>query len=642
MKTDILASISNGIKSPAQVGMREWCEQNIVIPIETGTPWAGRYSTANTPWVKGWYDIIADPHTRLFAVMKGAQIGFTQTAMNSMFYWECQDPGACLYVMDSLDQARDTSRLRLQPIVRASPTIEAELCDAEAKDAMMNVLYLFRRSFVRFIGANSAGKASSFTYRYLVLEEPEKYPTLTGGEGDVIENLLKRCVRVWNSLVLIGCTPTKKGGFIDRYVNFGDMMRYMLPCPKCGMRQSLEWKQVKFDSELSPMEAGRGAWYECANAECRHHWTDADKRLAVDVGEWKPTQAAKQTGYRSALISGLYPKDDSASVRALVEAFLTCKRDDDSFNAGSLQVFVNSTLGELWEEPPVRDVKRGEVFRIRDRHKYSRGTIPHDGRTFLILTVDVQDRAIPFAVWAMAHRDMYLVDHGQCAVLEDLDEMLTRPFLQRDGKEHMIEGVWIDTGYRTIEVYNWVMLAAVKVVVPVKGETGQVTSQSEPIKAQRIGQYPGGEPLPRNQSIVLRHIHPTHWHFEAAKLLDAVKLDEGETLDQALLRQPLRLHLHAGVDTEYVDEVTAEVLIEDKPDKRGAVKRFWKRRRRKNHQWDLLRYALVARYMMKDDLAALAVVPPAKAEDKAATGKPGGGAKVPAEQPWIDATGFHM
>ena len=194
-----------------EFGMMAWCENNLVIPIETQTPWPGPYTTNNTPWVRGWYDIIEDPETRLLAIMKGAQVAATQTFMGSAFYWTCEDPGAVLYVMDSTDVVRETSKLRLIPTIKASPTVAHEL-HQEEQDSTTNLLYRFRRCFWRLVGANSLGKISSFTQRYAIIEEPEKYREALGKEGSPIEAILQRLKRIEESKALIGCTPAPSAG----------------------------------------------------------------------------------------------------------------------------------------------------------------------------------------------------------------------------------------------------------------------------------------------------------------------------------------------------------------------------------------------------------------------------------------------
>ena len=587
---------------PPELPMWEWAEKHLVIPIETSTPWPGAYETRHTPWVRGWFDVIEDPATRFFAIRKGAQVAATQTFMCAMFYWICEDPGAILYVMDSLEQARDTSKLRLQPMINASERVRREIKDG--KEEVDNVLYMFQQAFVRFIGASSPGRASSFTHRFLILEEPEKYKDAVGKEGNVIENLMQRVKRMWNHVVLMDCTPSTKMGFIAKYEDLGDKMRYFVPCPHCGARQILTFWRVVYDKELSPIEAGRKAYYPCMR--CGKKITDAQKADAVDHGEWHPTQKPKMTGYRSAWLGGLYPKDESATIRAFTEKCVRILHDDGE-GSTDYQVFINSDCGEVYEKPPAKSISSNSIWAIKNKLIYPRGTVPTDGPVILVLICDIQAHHVPFAVWAMDAENQWLVDNGAASMPEDIAELHKRIYYRAvmgklgqyaaGSDTFRPRAAFIDARHRTTEVYNF--CATHPWALPIMGQKSTVM-QSETIRWRGTDKYPNGKPIIGGRTIKLAYLHPKAFKDELAYAIESTLWENEEQEPPS----KVRVWFHDGIDHDFVHQMQGEVLREGKADKFGQVETYW-HKIHTNDYFDLSQYAFAVRHLAHNDLLNL-------------------------------------
>ena len=557
--------------------MTAWCEANLVIPIETQTPWPGPYSTAQTPWVRGWYEIIEDPDTRLFAIKKGAQTACTQTFMGASFYWTCEDPGAVLYVMDSTDVVRETSKLRLIPTINATPALAAEL-KQEEQDSTTNLLYRFRRCFWRLVGSNSLGKISSFTQKYAIIEEPEKYRQELGKEGSPIEAILQRLKRIEDSKALIGCTPSTKNGFIFKYVRLGDLCLYFVPCPHCAgevvLRFSDEFGKdtfedgtpfayVNYDKELSPQEAARGAHLICPL--CGGEITDDHKRSMVDDGIWRPTKEAEIEGYRSAWLGGLYPKDSSASIRAFVQSYLAKKG-----NRNDLQVWVNQDCGETFEEPPVKAVAMTKLWKIRKANAYPRFTFPSKNPALLFATIDVQDSHLVYCVWAADAGNLWLVDHGMLSTMDDIRLLFEETYKNGNGDAAPLRIALMDTGHRTIECYRYCLAHPGK-IIPVKGERGVKTSGSRaPIALSDIEKFPTGHKFTRGRKLKLHHIHPKHFKDELARAIERTMPEDEEEVEDGRL-----IWFHEDIDRDYVWQMSGEVLREGKEAKDGETDQYW-------------------------------------------------------------------
>lgn len=581
---------NKAIAPPSKLDILDWCEKHIIIPRRSGTPFPGPYDISLTPWVRGWFEAIQDTRVKTIAIMKGAQVGATQTCYNALCYWVCEDPDPILVVMPSRDEVKDASKLRIQPIIEDTPRLKDELSEA-ANDFNLTE-YKFKRTFARLIGSNSPSKLASFAHRFLILDETDKYKETLKKEGSVIGLASQRSKLFWNRLMIALSTPTTKAGYIYRMYLDGDQRKLFVSCPHCKHKQVLTWQQVKFNSKLPVEEAGQKAYYECE--QCKGAMYDADKQKLVSRGEWIPTSQSIRDDYVSFHLPGLYSFSDECSFKALTIKFLTVKKDK-----AALQDFINSDLGEIWEEQSVEKFEQKMIYEIRDRNIYERGTIPTTLPVFLVCIVDVQKNYVEWAVWALRPHDSWLVDHGTASVLDDIDKIAAGPYYNEDGKAYPCSFQVVDSGYRTTEVYRYCLKRKTS-TLPIKGERGMLTKQTQPIQFNKIEKYPDGKPM--RGSLILRHIHPNYFKNELIAAVNAYKDDDGADIptDNILVR----LHFHREIDKAYVDQITGEVPLEDKPDKFGGINIYYKKIRA-NNQFDLAQYMFAVRWMCRRDLALL-------------------------------------
>jgi phage terminase large subunit GpA-like protein len=602
-----LQTLGKALDVPEDKPIWKWCEDNLVISPRQPSPWHGRYSTSNTPWVRGIMAALQDPGVWMVVVRKGTQSAGTQTGFSWHCYTIANDPGPILVVFPAEDEAKSASEMRFMPLIEDSPIMTQELTGK--RDDFKKMEYRFRKTIMRWIGSNSASKLASRAIRYLHITEIDKFKDTIGKEGSVADLAIQRTKRFWNRKVYIESSPTTQDGYVTRYFGKGDQRQYFIKCLKCKKEMVLKFKtHVRF--EFTPGLKDPLVWYECEH--CKYKFGDDEKKNMVELGEWRGTVDAREKGVASFDLGGLIPTLPGNELPSLVNKFLSVKG-----NADELQSFLNSDLGEVWEERPKFEIHRKSIWQFRDMHKYRRGTIPLKGWFSLWLTVDVQEYYVPTNIWAHGPKDMALVDHGRVDMLTDLDSFYDKKFVTDDGRECVIDGIIIDTGFKTEQVYDFVRRVQQRNIfcVPVKGEKGLITSSVELIKINELQSSPG---------IHLAHIHPTKWHDMVGDTLRKLVAEEGQTLDQAWNARPFRLHFHEDIDKDYVDQITAEVLMEDEPNKQGLRQRYWKKIRKDNHEFDMFRYALVTRYLLRDDFAKVL----AEAELQTKDGQPATGWNV--------------
>ncbi len=166
--------------------------------------------------------------------------------------------------------------------------------------------------------------------------------------------------------------------------------------------------------------------------------------------------------------------------------------------------------------------------------------------------------------------------------------------------EHAVTVQGIDTGHRTIEVYNYCLSAQIT-TIPIKGDTGATTTQSTPVRVQEIDHYPNSRRLPHGRTIHLRHLHPMYFRDILTTTLKPLEVTEGQSEEAAFKALPFRIHFHEEIDNEFVSQITGEIVVTEPPDKYGNVKRYYKKIR-VNDYFDCAHYALAVKYMMSKAL----------------------------------------
>jgi phage terminase large subunit GpA-like protein len=114
-----------------------------------------------------------------------------------------------------------------------------------------------------------------------------------------------------------------------------------------------------------------------------------------------------------------------------------------------LQVFVNTVLGEVWEDKTEK-VDAGNF--MSQRENYGPESLPL-GVWRLTAGVDVQDDRLEITIAGWGARECWLVEHGilrgdpaEQDVWQTLDWVLSNPFHREDGLELRIKCACVDTG----------------------------------------------------------------------------------------------------------------------------------------------------------------------------------------------------
>lgn len=558
-------------KPPEKLTLSEWADRFAYLSVESSAE-GGRWHTL--PYQKGIMDAITDPKLEQITVMKSARVGYSKILNHTIAYHIHQDPCPIMLVQPTIEDAQGYSKEEIAPMLRDTPCLRGLVSEAKAKDGANTILQKqFPGGTLSMVGANSPRGFRRVSRRVVLFDETDGYPQSAGAEGDQIKLGIRRTEYYWNRSIVAGSTPTIKDfSRIERMFMQGDQRRYFVPCPKCNHMQYLKWPNMRWTDNDPATTA-----YQCES--CSELIPHSKKRWMVERGEWRPTSPGNGK-HVSFHIWAAYSYSPNASWSNLVEEFLDAKTD-----AEQLKTFVNTVLGEVWEDEYASKIGASALLERAAKETYEHRIVP---ASVLAVTVgcDVQDDRLSLSVWGWGREEeAWLLDRTKLYgdpsrpdVWKQLDEVLSAPFLSEDGVDFKVSICAIDSGgHHTADVYSYARERAALGVIAIKGMS---TKGKPPLgKASKVD-------LNRKGQVVRKGAQVFPVGSDTVKSLLFGRLKHNEV-------GPGYLHFYSTVGTDYFEELTAEKQILRY--KQGYPQRVWvKKNTTPNEALDELVYAYSA------------------------------------------------
>lgn len=413
-------------------------------------------------------DALSDPSIHTIAVMKSAQVGYTELLLNILGYYMSQDPSPVLLVNPTLEMSEVFSKTRLAPMLRDTPILKGLVADARSRDSNNTLLQKnYPGGVLAMAGANSPAGLASRPIRIVLCDEVDRFPASAGPEGDPVNLAIKRSATFQNRKIILGSTPTIKGiSRIEAAYLQSDQRRYYVPCPHCQYFHCLQWQNVRFDSSCPD-----NAVLACPECGCEIDEKHKPRMLAR--GEWRAESVAP--GIAGFHLNELYSPWRRWS--DVVKDFLSAKSSPET-----LKTWVNTSLGETWEE---QSEKSDPATLLARRENYTAARLPSH-ILYLTAGIDVQDDRLELEIvgWRQDGRDSppeswgieYLVLRGDPARMEvwnQLDGILKRDYRTEDNRSLRISAACIDSGgHHTAQVYAFCEARKGRHIYAIKGLPG--------------------------------------------------------------------------------------------------------------------------------------------------------------------------
>lgn len=561
-RLDLFGAFSAAARPRPPTTVSAWADAHRLLTTKgSGEP--GRWRTDRTPYLREIMDeLSAKSRTQRVVLMFAAQLGKTEVGLNWLSYVMHHAPGPMLTVLPTIEVAERWVMQRLHPALYETPALR-EVFDARKARDSANSKFIkdFPGGVLVIGGANSPASLASMPIKYVLCDEVDRFPWEVGQEGDPLGLIDERTKTFPQRKVLLVSTPTIKGASrIEAEYEMSDMREYHVPCPHCGEKQALKWRHPDGRYGLTVDHETGAVFYSCNH--CGERIEEHHKPQMLARGEWVARHPGRTVkGYA---LSGLYsPIGLGFSWAELWQKWKDCHGD-----TANLKRFINTTLGESWEE-------RGDI--VDDALLISRletypATLPEIVRT---AGVDIQKDRIEASIVAWgAKEEAWLIDHivlpGDTArgeVWDDLHMVL---------KDHGVQLAAVDSGYNTSLVYaftekrRWAMA--------VKGVSGM------------------GRPLIEDEQKRARRMRGRRSKSAAVEPLG---VDQGKALiySRLKLQQPGPGYIHFPQDPAFDDEYFAQLAAEKLVTKikSGRPTQEWVQTRPRNEALDCLLYALAAK-----------------------------------------------
>lgn len=462
----------------AAVTVSEWADKHRHLSTKASAE-PGLWRTDRTPYLRAIMDDLSSySPVETVVVKKGAQVGLSECGLNFVGYVIHHAPGPALYVMPTVEMAQKISKTRLQPMIAASPSLLDRIPPVKSSKDASNALLSkdFPGGVLMLTGANSASGLRSMPIRYLVLDEVDGYPASADDDGDPVNLAIKRTANFVRRKIFMLSTPGVSGrSRISKAFADGDQRYFHVACEGCGTLQPITWKQIKW-----PKGEPEKARFVCREVgHCNtgpdggpHEHAEHAKERLMRAGSWLPTAEPKRAGLRSYHVSSLYsPWQTWAD---LAQQWVACHGPDGRADPALLQVFVNTALGEEWNEGG-ESVSADGLLGLREDW----GPVLPAKVAVLTAGIDVQDDRLEVEVvgwgkdeesWSI-DTQVFVGDPSEVSVWDRLDEYLKRSWphvAYQTGQT--IQAACIDTGgSHTARVYAWAHPRSGRKIWAIKG-----------------------------------------------------------------------------------------------------------------------------------------------------------------------------
>lgn len=460
----LFSSLAKILAPPPKLTISEWAAQNRWLASDVSSV-PGLWRNDIVPYLVGPMDAISDPTVERVIIMSAARLGKTSIILNMIGYYIQYDPSLIMVVLPTFDLGERFSKKQLAPMLRDTQALKGKVADTRSRDSTNTLLMkTFLGGNIQIAGANSPNSLRADTIKILAFDEVDGAPDSAGTEGDPVTLSVRRTTTYEGRgrKIILTSTPTNKGeSRIEQAYSQSTMEQWCLPCPTCGEYQPLDWKRLDFSTLLLHCR-------ECEAGHTKGEWTS-------NAGKWiAENPDALTRGFRMNALPSPFVRWET-----LVEEWREAVALSQYGNHNQLKVFINTVLGETWEE---RGEQVNEAGLMARRELYY-ADVP-DGVCLLTMGVDTHDSRLCYTVvgWG-AGKECWFLEYGELwgdprspvtPVWALLDEVIKRQRTYHSGRIAPIACTCIDMqGHASGEVCTYTKARQRWGVWAVRGEGGQ-------------------------------------------------------------------------------------------------------------------------------------------------------------------------
>lgn len=467
----------------------EWADKHFYLSSESSYQ-EGRWVTA--PFQVAILNAMGNDLIRTVNVIKSARVGYTKMLMANHGYKVQHKRRNLLMFCPTDPDAEGMMKRHVDTMIRDVPVLLA-LAPWHGKkhsDNTLDAKCFENKKMLWCLGGKAARNYREKSPDEVVYDELSKFdadiecegsPTMLGDKR-LEGSTYKKSIRGSTPGIAGQCQVSRAAEKSSRF------MRFHIKAPCCGAEQTLKWggPDQPYGLKWRKDENGEvaGAWYLCEH--CQGGTFEYHEMVA----------AAEQTGRYICDRTGIWTRDSMEWFRAddkpiapprtvtfhiwtIYSTFTTwadiaAERLEVGNDRGKLKTFVNTTLGEVWEEDETDKVSWEQ---LRDRREVWVGQVPARA---VVLTggIDTQDDRYELRVWAwgaseeswLVYRRILTGDPSSQELLRQVGIELHRQFTRADGASMgVLRWCWDSGGHHSETVRAQSRKHGVHWVVPIFG-----------------------------------------------------------------------------------------------------------------------------------------------------------------------------
>ena len=450
-------SLLNSLRPPKVRNAAEWAEAFAYLP--EGDANAGKYK--NRPYQRELLRAMS-LGSRLYAngepireivLLKSAQVGYSLSLLNSLFYHVHYRPTTIGLYFPNSDSVKAYASNQVARYIAAQPCLEGIVtAEATSDGKSATNKKIFPGGVLRMLSASKGMDVATHTLQLVYGDEIDSWGVVKG-EGDPMVLIANRTKEFSNSLMVWGSTP--RGSFDESRVwglyKDSDMRRFYLPCPRCGKFQYLAWRQFVI-GESDYNDSG----FRCVDESCNHLMKDQDKYDMLEQGVWKATNTNGVPGRAGYNIWAAYSDSPTVSWPRLARMREQCEGDREKTVS-----FYNTTLGLPVSSGDPNAVKADSILEHVADSPYLSVTgvtdVPNDV-SLITCGVDIQSSSttgrLEYGLYGWSRHHCYFLAHAaipgdfrENSVWDALDAITGATYTTQDGKKKLkVSVTFVDSG----------------------------------------------------------------------------------------------------------------------------------------------------------------------------------------------------
>lgn len=601
----VLLAVAQALMPSPESSISAWVDEGKVILTEkTNTPKPGPFRFEGVELIREPLDLLhEDDPSRRITVVGGAQSA--KSSIGQLWVARSIDvnPKSFAIGLPSAGEVRKYNDYKLQPIIEDSPSLAPKVRPVSTKSSLGSTASkkkLFNGASILVFNLGSFNELQMISTGNLILEEVANTEKEVGSRGSPIKQARERqaAYSVLGSKELMVSTPGILGECeVTKAYEVGDRRHFYGKCHDCA------GYFVLLPEEFKAAADGCGPHFICPG--CGTITEEVHSAYFRVSGLFAPTFTAEDAQgnpapkpyieslkelelFRARPRGGREPSFwwwqancGLISWASIAEKVATAKTPDE------IKALHQQCYGRAWD-PAVEAMEWQELHRLRE--PYDHGTVP-SGAELLTGACDVGGNYLQWTVyawgpggeWWVVDRDIITGDTNAKEVWTALDAVARKRYPHADGGELPIEAFAVDTGYRTQLVYAF--CRGRPNCYAVDGRPDWRTPYFGKARPQRVIE---------NGRVVGRvKLWPVGtWQLKSL-LAWSLKRSVEATYQ---VRVQGRGHWTMAEGEAWTQEITAEVLYEEKNAKTGQVDRWWKKVR-KNEETDIWVYARALSWM---------------------------------------------